>query len=46
MAKIARAVDPNLELFSILPSFPALDSESALTGIARLAAESSGRRGT
>jgi DNA repair photolyase len=35
MAKIASA---NLNLFPILPSFPALDSESALTGIARLAA--------
>src|SRR5271168_497568 len=38
---MAKTVDANLELFPILPSFPALDSESALTGIARLAAESS-----
>src|ERR1700734_2479506 len=38
MAKMASAT---LDLFPILPSFPALDSESALTGIARLAAKSS-----
>src|SRR3984957_18032611 len=38
---MAKMVAANLDLFPILPSFPALDSESALTGIARLAAESS-----
>src|ERR1700733_14796129 len=37
---MAKMVDANLELFPILPSFPALDNETALTGIARLAAES------
>jgi sulfatase maturation enzyme AslB (radical SAM superfamily) len=38
---MAKMVAANLDLFPILPSFPALDNESALTGIARLAAESS-----
>src|ERR1700677_326070 len=46
MANIARAEHANLELFPILPSFPAVDGESVstgapLTGIARLAAASS-----
>src|ERR1700678_4578571 len=41
MAKLARAVDPNLELFPILPRFRARDNKAALTGIARLAAASS-----
>src|ERR1700678_2622212 len=41
MAKLARAVDPNIELFPILPRFRARDNKAALTGIARLAAASS-----
>ncbi len=46
MANIAHAVNPNLELFPILQSFPAVGGESPFTqapftGIARLAAASS-----
>jgi DNA repair photolyase len=46
MAKLAHTVDANMELFPILPSFPAVGTGSAstgthLTGIARLAAASS-----
>jgi DNA repair photolyase len=40
MAKIAHFVDANLELFPILPSFPAATGGPPLTGIARLAAAS------
>jgi DNA repair photolyase len=41
MAKLAQAVNPNLELFPILSRFPPMASHSRLTGIARLAAVSS-----
>src|ERR1700689_222802 len=46
MAKLANTVDANLELFPILPSYPAVGTGSPstgthLTGIARLAAASS-----
>jgi len=38
MAKLAQAVNPNLELFPILTRFPPMGTDSPLTGIARLAA--------
>ena len=41
MAKLAQAVNPNLELFPILSRFPPVATDSPLTGIARLAAASS-----
>src|ERR1700748_3679614 len=41
MAKLAQAVNPNLELFPILSRFPPMANDSPLTGIARLAAVSS-----
>jgi DNA repair photolyase len=41
MAKTARAVNSNLELFPILSHFPPMATGSPLTGIARLAAASS-----
>jgi DNA repair photolyase len=41
MAKIALAVNPNLELFPILQRFPPMATGAPLTGIARLAAASS-----
>jgi DNA repair photolyase len=41
MAKLAQAVNPNLELFPILSRFPPVAADSPLTGIARLAAISS-----
>ena len=41
MAKLAQAVNPNLELFPILSRFPPMATDSPLTGIARLAAASS-----
>ncbi len=41
MAKIALAVNPNLELFPILQRFPPMSTGTPLTGIARLAAASS-----
>ena len=41
MAKLAQAVNPNLELFPILSRFPPMATDTSLTGIARLAAASS-----
>ena len=41
MAKIALAINPNLELFPILQRFPPMSTGAPLTGIARLAAASS-----
>jgi DNA repair photolyase len=41
MAKTARTADSNLELFPILSRFPPVGTDSPLTGIARLAADSS-----
>ena len=38
MAKLAQAVDPNMELFPILSRFPPVATDFPLTGIARLAA--------
>jgi DNA repair photolyase len=41
MAKLAPALNPNLELFPILQRFPPVGTGTPLTGIARLAATSS-----